>query len=71
MIILKVFNNNSVVALSDDRQDVIVTGSGVGFHKKPGDLVDERKSKDSMCFKMNIKSALSNYCLIYPMYALK
>ena len=43
MIILKVFNNNSVVALSDDRQDVIVTGAGVGFHKKPGDRIDERR----------------------------
>lgn len=43
MIILKVFNNNSVVALSDDRQDVIITGSGIGFRKKPGDVVDECK----------------------------
>lgn len=43
MIILKVFNNNSVVALSDDRQDVIVTGAGVGFHKKPGDRIDEHR----------------------------
>lgn len=43
MIILKVFNNNSVVALSDDRQDVIVTGAGVGYHKKPGDRIDEHR----------------------------
>ncbi len=43
MIILKVFNNNSVVVLSDDRQDVIVTGAGVGFHKKPGDRIDEHR----------------------------
>ena len=43
MIILKVFNNNSVVALSDDRLDVIVTGAGVGFHKKPGDRIDEHR----------------------------
>lgn len=51
MIILKVFNNNSVVALSDDRQDVIVTGSGVGFRKKPGDLVDENRIEKQYVFQ--------------------
>ena len=44
MIILKVFNNNSVVALNENRQDVILTGSGVGFQRKVGDIVDEKKS---------------------------
>ena len=43
MIILKVFNNNSVVALNENRQDVILTGSGVGFQRKVGDIVDEKK----------------------------
>ena len=69
MIILKVFNNNSVVALSDDRQDVIVTGSGVGFHKKPGDLVDERKIERQYVFQDEHKkrfeqllSDISNVC---------
>lgn len=69
MIILKVFNNNSVVALSDDRQDVIVTGSGVAFHKKPGDLVDERKIERQYVFQDEHKkrfeqllSDISNVC---------
>ena len=69
MIILKVFNNNSVVALSDYRQDVIVTGSGVGFHKKPGDLVDERKIERQYVFQDEHKkrfeqllSDISNVC---------
>ena len=43
MKILKIFNNNSVAAISDDNRDVIVTGSGVGFKKKVGDLVDKHK----------------------------
>ena len=30
MVILKVFNNNSVVALSEDKQDIILTGPGIG-----------------------------------------
>lgn len=69
MIILKVFNNNSVVALSDDSQDVIVTGSGVGFHKKPGDLVDEHKIERQYVFQDEHKkrfeqllSDISNVC---------
>lgn len=69
MIILKVFNNNSVVALSDDRQDVIVTGAGVGFHKKPGDLVDERKIEKQYVFQDESKKRfeqlladISNVC---------
>ena len=41
--ILKVFNNNSVAAISDDLGDIILTGSGIGFQKKAGDLVDETK----------------------------
>ena len=43
MRIIKVFNNNSVAALSNELGDIIVTGSGVGFQKKIGDLVDENK----------------------------
>lgn len=59
MIILKVFNNNSVVALSDDRQDVIVTGAGVGFHKKPGDRIDEHRIEKD--FSSEIFIAISDH----------
>lgn len=58
MVILKVFNNNSVAALSDDRQDVIITGSGVGFRKKPGDLVDEDKIEKQYVFQDEHKRRL-------------
>ncbi len=43
MKILKIFNNNSVAAITDDNVDVIVTGSGVGFQKKVGDQVDKSR----------------------------
>lgn len=39
MIIKKIFNNNCVLA-DEDLNEVIVTGSGVGFQKKPGDKLD-------------------------------
>ena len=39
--ILKVFNNNSVAAISDELGDIILTGSGIGFQKRIGDEVDD------------------------------
>lgn len=39
MIIKKVFNNNCV--LTDiDSVETVITGSGVGFQRKPGDMID-------------------------------
>lgn len=49
--ILKVFNNNSVAAISDDLGDIILTGSGIGFQKKAGDLVDQTKIEKTYLFK--------------------
>ena len=43
MVILKIFNNNSIAALSENKQDIIITGAGIGFGKKVGDIVDEGK----------------------------
>lgn len=51
MKILKVFNNNSVAAISDDLGDIILTGSGIGFQKKAGDLVDQTKIEKTYLFK--------------------
>lgn len=43
MKIEKVFNNNTVATLSKDKVEMIVTGPGIGFQKKIGDELDERK----------------------------
>lgn len=40
MRITKIFNNNIVAVLSPSREELIVTGAGVGFRKQPGDLLD-------------------------------
>lgn len=40
MEILRVFNNNVVLARDPDRGEVIVTGRGLGFQAKPGQRVD-------------------------------
>lgn len=43
MKIIKIFNNNAVATITDDKADVILTGSGIGFQKKIGDEIDESK----------------------------
>ncbi|HSR04901.1 MAG TPA: PRD domain-containing protein [Proteiniclasticum sp.] len=43
MKIIKVFNNNIVATQSDHGEELILTGSGLGFQKKVGDLVDESR----------------------------
>lgn len=48
--IIKIFNNNSIAALSDELGDIILTGSGIGFQKKIGDLVDESRIEKTYIF---------------------
>lgn len=40
MKINKVLNNNVVISFDDNGKECIVTGKGVGFHKKPEDIID-------------------------------
>lgn len=69
MIVLKVFNNNSVVALNENRQDVILTGSGIGFQKKAGDKVDEKKIEKIYVFQdaqqKRFEQSLNSIPLVY------
>ena len=41
--IKKVLNNNVVFSKNKDGKDIILTGLGLGFQKKKGELVDENK----------------------------
>ena len=41
MKIVRVFNNNIVSTVDKDNKEVIVQGAGVGFNKKPGDLINQ------------------------------
>lgn len=43
MKILKVINNNVVSALDKDAEEVVIMGKGIGFHAKPGQIVEEEK----------------------------
>jgi transcriptional antiterminator len=42
---LKVLNNNVVMACDEKNLECIVVGKGIGFSKKPGDVIDERIEK--------------------------
>lgn len=43
MEVLRVFNNNVVLARADNQEEVIVTGRGLGYQAKPGHTLDETK----------------------------
>ena len=56
--IVKIFTNNSITALSDELGDIILTGSGIGFQKKIGDLVDESRIEKTYIFKENVEKRI-------------
>lgn len=39
----KVYNNNAVAVVYPDGREAILVGSGIGFGKRPGDWIDQRK----------------------------
>ena len=39
----KVFNNNAVAVTWIDGTEAVLVGSGIGFGKRPGDGIDEKK----------------------------
>lgn len=41
MKIIRVLNTNAVVTLDGDKREIIVTGPGIGFQKKKGELLDQ------------------------------
>lgn len=69
MRVLKVFNNNSVAAMSDEMGDIILTGSGIGFQKKIGDTIDERRIEKTYRFqdiqRKRFEQALNNVPTIF------
>ncbi len=69
MKIIKIFNNNIVSARTDGGDEIIVTGSGIGFKKKVNDLVDEEKIEKKYIFQDTLKprfeAALSEIPVVY------
>lgn len=38
---IRVFNNNAVSTVMPDGREAIILGKGIGFHKRPGDMIDD------------------------------
>ena len=51
MIIKKIFNNNSILALNSDKREVVVMGCGIGFRKNIGDSIDVEKVEKTLVLK--------------------
>ena len=58
MKIVKIFNNNAVATIAENDSDLILTGSGIGFQKKIGDRIDERKIEKRYLYEGGEKNAL-------------
>lgn len=69
--IIKIFNNNSIAALSDELGDIILTGSGIGFQKKIGDLVDESRIKKRISLKKKLKSVYVEESMILNLFIMR
>ena len=52
MKIKKILNNNTVIAIDESGEEVIVMNPGLGFHKKKGILFLKQKYKRYLSFKV-------------------
>lgn len=51
MKVVRVLNNNIVATFTEDNQEAIVQGAGIGFQKKKGDEIDPNKIEKVFIFK--------------------
>ena len=61
MRVLKVFNNNVVSIITEDKREGIVTGAGVGFAKKPENIIKYAENKLGTKLNENIYLTLTDH----------
>ena len=66
MKIVKIFNNNAVVTISKNKEDLILTGSGIGFQKKIGDEVDPGKIEKKYYYQGGENNAMFQFFMRTP-----
>lgn len=59
MKIIKVINNNVVSALDKDAEEVVIMGKGIGFHAKPGQIVNEEQIEKT--FRLEDKKSAGQF----------
>ncbi|NBJ70317.1 MULTISPECIES: PRD domain-containing protein [Clostridia] len=55
--IIKSLNNNIILAKSEENEELIIFGTGIGFKKKYGDLVDESKATQIFKAEKNMQTS--------------
>ncbi len=70
MKIKKILNNNAVLSESSQKEEIIITGKGIAFGKKNGDLIDKNKIEKTFILKHsktseNFKLLLENIPMEY------
>ena len=53
MKIKKILNNNAIISENDQTEEIIITGKGIAFGKKAGDLIDRDKIEKTFILKHN------------------
>lgn len=66
MKIVKIFNNNAVATVSKTNEDLILTGSGIGFQKKIGDEVDLGKIEKKYYYQGGENNAMYQFFMRTP-----
>ena len=51
MVIIKVFNNNAVIARDAENREIVLMGCGIAFKKKNGDEVDKQLIEKTFILK--------------------
>lgn len=51
MKVVRVLNNNIVATITEDNKEAVAQGSGIGFQKKPGDILDRNKIEKLYVFQ--------------------
>ncbi|KMM37478.1 glucose PTS transporter transcription antiterminator GlcT [Guptibacillus hwajinpoensis] len=62
--IKKILNNNVVIALTEQENEVVLTGKGIGFNQKQGEILDD--TKVDKYFVLIDKSEQEQYKLLVP-----
>lgn len=62
--VLKSLNNNVLIALNEQREEVVVIGKGIGFQKKPKDLIQEETIEK--LFVLESKTEQESYKELLP-----
>ena len=63
MNVTKVINNNIVISENEEKQELVVMGKGLGFKKKPGDVIEYSALRTALpkCGLRYLRKSLSQY----------